>query len=363
MMRYYLPHDRLESWLDELDRTHKVFVPTAEGREVVFRQRKTKTENNGEYRIAPACLDRRPTESPRHVLFPRSEALLAFRTTHSENGPRVELFEQETPEPQIIVGLRACDAKGFTIMDRVYISGRYADPLYTARRKATILAVLDCVPGNGPDNACFCHWFESNAPEEQAADILLTPVQDGYLVTPVSDKGTAFMEGHAQSVSQSNEEIENSAATRRSEAREFLEKHCPAPALSKSERAIMRQFGNDKLWERIGETCLACGACSHLCPACYCFTITDETRGNAGARIRSWDTCLSAGYTLEASGHNPRAAKTQRLKNRIAHKFAYYPSLHAGKNACVGCGRCIRSCPVGVDIRTAVFRVLAADEE
>lgn len=362
-MTYYLPHDRLESWLDDLERTHRVFVPTPEGSGVVFRRRTGSAEAGDAPFVSPVCLERRPTESPRHVLFPRSEALLAFRSVNGENGPRVELFEQEAPEPRIIVGLRECDAKGFEVMDRVYMRGRYVDPLYTARRKATILAALDCVPGNGPDNACFCHWFVKDDRNRSAADILLTPVNEGFLITPVSDKGAEFMEAHAQGLERGGEERESAATALRSEAREFLEKHCPAPALSKSESAIMRQFGNSELWETIGETCLACGACTHLCPACYCFTITDETRGNAGARIRSWDTCLSAGYTLEASGHNPRAAKSQRLKNRIAHKFAYYPSLHAGESSCVGCGRCIRSCPVGVDIRTAVFRVLAADEE
>lgn len=362
-MIYYLPQDRLESWLDDLEQTHSVFVPTPEGRGIVFRCRTVTTEPDKESAVRPICLERRPTESPRHILFPRSEALLAFHTRASENGPQVELFEQEAPKPQIIVGLRQCDAKGFAVMDRVYMSGRYADPLYTARRRATILAVLDCVPGNGPDNACFCHWFVSGEQNREIADIRLTPVNEGFLITSVSDKGMQFMESHSESLVQGNEEQKISASAQRASVREFLDKHCPSPALSKSESAIMRQFGNCKLWETISETCLSCGACTHLCPACYCFTITDETRGNAGARIRSWDTCLSAGYTLEASGHNPRAAKAQRLKNRIAHKFAYYPSLHAGESSCVGCGRCIRSCPVGVDIRTAVLRVLAADEE
>ena len=359
MTSYFLPHDRLESWLDDLERTHRVFAPTAEGRGVVFRRRKPTAESPA----APVCLERRPTESARHVLFPRSEVLLAFRSAHDESGTRVEVFEQEAPAPQVIVGLRACDAKGFAVMDRVYMHGRYADPLYTARRKATVMAVLACVPGNGPDNACFCHWFASGHEEHDAADIVLTPASGGFLITPVSDKGAEFMESHAGYLEQGNDELENAAAAQRLAAREFLEKHCPAPALSKTEAAIMRQFGNSMLWDTIGEPCLACGVCTHLCPSCYCFTITDETRGNAGARIRSWDTCLSAGYTLEASGHNPRAAKAQRLKNRIAHKFAYYPALHMGKSSCVGCGKCIRSCPVGVDIRAAVFRVLAADEE
>jgi sulfhydrogenase subunit beta (sulfur reductase) len=94
--------------------------------------------------------------------------------------------------------------------------------------------------------------------------------------------------------------------------------------------------------------------CTYVCPTCYCFTITDETENLRGERLRSWDSCMFYHYTLEASGHNPRPSKLNRYRNRVGHKFSYIPEKYDGLIGCCGCGRCIRSCPVSIDIRQVV---------
>jgi ferredoxin len=124
--------------------------------------------------------------------------------------------------------------------------------------------------------------------------------------------------------------------------------------LSGSADALRGKFDDLAFWEAEASKCLSCGACTYLCPTCYCFNLTDEARGALGARIRSWDACMLPLFTMEASGHNPRTGKIQRLRNRIGHKFSYYPGLHNGRIACCGCGRCIKSCPSSVDIRRIV---------
>ena len=111
---------------------------------------------------------------------------------------------------------------------------------------------------------------------------------------------------------------------------------------------------------RPSEKCLACGACTYLCPTCHCFNITDEQGTTRGERVRSWDSCMFTHFTLEASGHNPRSLKSQRLKNRVGHKFIWYPEAH-GEPACTGCGRCIRHCPVSVDI-SRIVTLLSREE-
>ena len=96
------------------------------------------------------------------------------------------------------------------------------------------------------------------------------------------------------------------------------------------------------------------------CPTCHCFDIVDEPEGvTRGTRRRNWDTCQTARFTVHASGHNPRPTKAHRLKNRVGHKFSYYPTLHDGLIACCGCGRCVKSCPVSVDIREIVQNAVA----
>ena len=76
---------------------------------------------------------------------------------------------------------------------------------------------------------------------------------------------------------------------------------------------------------------LSCGACTYLCPTCYCFNITDDKGVSAGERVRSWDACMFRHFTLEASGHNPRTKKAQRFKNSVGHKFVYYPDKYDGE--------------------------------
>ena len=112
------------------------------------------------------------------------------------------------------------------------------------------------------------------------------------------------------------------------------------------------------VWEEISETCIGCGSCSYLCPTCTCFDVIDETDqyNNRGRRIRIWDTCQSCLYTMETSGHNPRDTKIQRCRNRIMHKFSYYPTNYE-LLGCVGCGRCIAVCPANNDLLTILNKI------
>ena len=105
---------------------------------------------------------------------------------------------------------------------------------------------------------------------------------------------------------------------------------------------------------RHGERCLSCRICTYVCPTCRCFDVTDRVVAErAGVtrieRIRAWDACTSTNYRRIAGGHNPRPTKPERLRNRFYCKFCYYPE-DFGPLGCVGCGRCIVSCPVDIDI-------------
>jgi ferredoxin len=107
------------------------------------------------------------------------------------------------------------------------------------------------------------------------------------------------------------------------------------------------------VWERIHETCIGCGTCTYLCPTCHCFDISDEKFGSDQARVRLWDSCMYTLFTLHASGHNPRPTGKERMRQRVMHKFNYTVK-NWGDIFCVGCGRCVRDCPVNLDIREVV---------
>ena len=113
-----------------------------------------------------------------------------------------------------------------------------------------------------------------------------------------------------------------------------------------------------QIWKEVSEICIGCGTCSFLCPTCTCFDVIDENdpNENRGRRVRIWDTCQSCLYTLHTSGHNPRNSCIQRVRNRILHKFCYYPENY-DMLGCVGCGRCIQLCPANNDLRVIIQNI------
>ena len=103
------------------------------------------------------------------------------------------------------------------------------------------------------------------------------------------------------------------------------------------------------------ERCLACGACSFLCPTCHCFDIQDEVTAEGGVRFRCWDTCQFGEFTRMGAGHNPRPTQKERVRQRVSHKFKYLVE-EFGRLGCTGCGRCVEACPVNIDIRSVLAR-------
>jgi len=282
----------------------------------------------------PFVLNVRQQPLPKRPFFPRQR-------------PLSEVEGNISSHRQIVFGSRPCDARGFTIYDRVYLNQTLRDPYYKARRENTIFVSIVCTR---PENTCFCTAVGSSPADPAGSDILLFPVDGGYLAQAFTEKGGAMMGAKAFS---DPGDKEKEAERTREEAISRME---IALDLKGAEQKILRLFDNLSFWESVSAKCISCGACTYLCPTCYCFNITDESFGNTGERIRTWDTCMSFLFTLEGSGHNPRPTKAHRLRNRVGHKFSYYPSIHQGIVACCGCGRCIKSCPVSVDIREIVLK-------
>jgi sulfhydrogenase subunit beta (sulfur reductase) len=118
---------------------------------------------------------------------------------------------------------------------------------------------------------------------------------------------------------------------------------------------ILEMEYESKVWEDLGERCLSCGACSHVCPTCYCFDVQDEVAlgTRAGERVRVWDSCLLKNHALVAGGENFRASRASRVKFRYYHKQRGFVAEY-GRPSCVGCGRCIVACPAAIDIVTVI---------
>jgi ferredoxin len=162
--------------------------------------------------------------------------------------------------------------------------------------------------------------------------------EPGYWVSVVTEKGAALLEGLTL------EETDEAAPASDASGEQV-------PVLPPEAWAALF---DEVYWQRLAERCLSCHACTYVCPTCRCFDVRDDTvAADAGyahiQRLRAWDSCMAPAYRRIAGGHNPRPTKSQRLRNRYYCKFCYSP-LDFGAVACVGCGRCIAVCPVGIDI-------------
>jgi len=333
----------LGAWLAELSQRSRVFAPVYEGEAILFRPFDPNREIITDYAA---------TSPPKDVLFPRSETLLDFTFAKDRDDPgrvKVEVRENLSGESTVVFGGRPCDARGFTMFDRIYLNEKSRDIYYAKRRENTFFITMAC---RNIEDTCFCHWMSSSPCDPAGSDLLAIPVRDGLFIKAVSAKGGQLL----------SSTLMTDGADKMDEAEAFCQGATAslgkAPDLSGAPDMIMKTFQDMAFWEGVSAKCLSCGACTYLCPSCYCFTIDDENEGTHGKRIRSWDNCMSARFTMEASGHNPRPTKAHRMKNRVSHKFSYYPLIHDGTISCCGCGRCIKSCPVGIDIRDIVLKAM-----
>jgi ferredoxin len=178
---------------------------------------------------------------------------------------------------------------------------------------------------------------------------------DAYLAKGLTEKGEELLGGMQGGKDADQDSIKKAESLTRQAAAQFESK---VPTDKLKEKVVTELF-DAPFWEEVAFACINCGTCTFLCPTCWCFDIQDEVQPlrQEGDRIRNWDSCMFPLFTLHGSGHNPRADKTARVRQRFMHKLKYYVDKYGDGIQCVGCGRCIRYCPVNIDIREIARRM------
>ncbi len=277
------------------------------------------------------------------VIPPKDSILPIMEEMFSFNKDR-DGYSLELPPPgikkQLIFGIRPCDAKALTILDMTF-NDAYRDIYYSSRRQNTVLVGLGCT---NPYDSCFCVSLGSSPSDTTGVDLMLTDIGDEFLVEAVTETGKELL-NKTGNLSKTAEDDQTRAKQSKEAAYQKVTRNIDTNDI---EKRLLASFDDQKYWQKVAAKCLSCGICTLLCPTCYCFDINDEMSDKRGARFRSLDSCSFSMYT-KMPMENPREEKWQRVRNRVCHKYEFYPLLF-DTIACTGCGRCIRLCPVNWDI-------------
>jgi len=320
---------KIIAWLNKMTQDSIVVAPVDSAGKLVYDEIQDESQIVWDFE--------RTDMPPRNWALPMTEPILII-----EQGKKTILKVPPAPRDTILFGVRPCDARSFLALDALFLDKAPVDPIYASHRKALTLIGFAC---ETMWDSCFCTVVGGSPDSTEGLDILLTKVKEGYVVEILSEKGEKL----AASLDTEDKETSIIPPT--------LKQGLPTLQSSASWQA---QF-NDMFWTQLSHSCLSCRACSFVCPTCRCYDVRDErTSLKPGLkefeRLRAWDSCTASGYRRIAGGHNPRDTQTKRLRNRFYCKFIYYPD-DFGAMGCVGCGRCIDACPVGIDILEVVARV------
>ena len=255
----------------------------------------------------------------------------------------------DTVKPFAFIGVRSCDLHAIQVQDRIFMNENHPDPLYTRRREKALVIVVNC---GQAAKTCFCTSMNTGPRAESGFDLALTEILDGddhYFVAEPGSTDGFFLLAEIPHTEASNDNV--SAAeecSRRAEAQMGRKID-----ISDIKELLYRNYDNER-WDALEKRCLACGNCTMACPTCFCSKVEDVTdlTGDHAERWREWDSCFTLDFSY-IHGGSVRPTTRSRYRQWLVHKLATWLDQF-GTSGCVGCGRCITWCPVGIDLTEEV---------
>ena len=277
--------------------------------------------------------------SAKDFFFPQTEDLVSFKM----EGKSIEIIDPRTEtEDFVVFGVRACDVRSFSILDRVFLVDP-VDSYYANRREHGTIVSMAC---SRPAETCFCHSFGIDAAEPEG-DAVCWKTEDALYIRANTEKGEKLLEKLRPMMEEADEAP---VKAQQEKTREILGK-LPLSSFTTEKFGgdVLLKVFNSEQWKSLSESCLGCGTCTFVCPTCQCYDIRDFKTGSGVKRFRCWDSCMYSDFTLMASG-NPRTSQLERFRQRFMHKLVYFPANNDGIYGCVGCGRCLSKCPISMNI-------------
>jgi ferredoxin len=265
----------------------------------------------------------------------------------------------EPPQaPFAFIGVRACELHAIAIQDRVFVDGPYRDVPYQQRRAGAFIVAVNCGVAGG---TCFCVSMQTGPRATAGFDLALTELVDDadhrFLVEVGSDAGGALLAElpHTDATAEDNASADAVVA--------HTAQHMGRTLDTDGIKELLQSNPTHPRWDDVAARCLACANCTMVCPTCFCTTVEDHTdlTGQTAERVRRWDSCFTLDFSY-IHGGSVRTEGSARYRQWMTHKLANWIDQF-GSSGCVGCGRCITWCPVGIDITAEAAAIRATPKE
>lgn len=276
------------------------------------------------------------------ILFKAQETV--WKVARNKEGKLTFKSHQADELPVAIFGARSCDLAAMKIQDKVFIESAHPDPRYKHRREQLFVVAVNCTYSS---ENCFCVSAGTGPKVSNPYDILLTEVDDGFVVKTGSERGQVIIA--SLNLIKAKSTACKDAEKKVDQAGAMQTKRIPLDN-QRGLRDLLFSNLNHPRWEEVAERCLSCGNCTSVCPTCFCHSEVEKPSmdGSSSEHVREWDSCFTTGHSY-LNGKIVRDDTKKQYRQWLTHKVGSWFDQF-GTSGCVGCGRCTTWCPVGIDI-------------
>ena len=282
----------------------------------------------------------------KQFLFPPQEKLAEARKT--EAGWEFESSETTPPSRVAFLGVRACELAAMRVQDRVFLGGPFIDATYKRRRESALVIAVNCTQAA---STCFCTSLGTGPRCKTGFDLALTELDDCFVVEVATAAGGELVAA-LDTREVTSKELADAEAARRPAA-EQIERRLDTTGI----RDLLLSNLEHRRWDEVAQRCLSCANCTLVCPTCFCSSVKEvsDLAGTHVERHREWDSCFNFEFSY-MNGGVVRNEVRSRYRQWLTHKLASWHDQF-GTSGCVGCGRCITWCPVGIDLTEEVAAI------